>query len=325
VAVRKVTDDQIIEQWNKTPSVVACSKALSITVRALYHRIENLRNKGYKIFSPVPSSPYFDPSVRVDVSETIKHCEARIVSNFETGIVIVGSDAHYWPGQITTAHRAFVRLCKELQPAVTILNGDIFDGATVSRWPRIGWDKRPSVIQELHACKERLTEIEDAAPKAKKYWPLGNHDARFENRLAQSASEYEGVKGFALKDHFPNWRPCWAVMLNDSLLVKHRFKGGIHAPRNNTLNAGVSICTGHLHSQKIMPFTDERGTRYGVDSGTMAEPYGPQFVDYTESNTLDWRSGFAVFTFHKGRLLHPELVSVSGEDQIDFRGSVIDI
>lgn len=322
----KITDEQILEQWKKTPSAAACAKALGYSgARAIYQRLESLRNRGHRIHSPVPHSPYFDPKVTVSVSETIKHCEARIVSNFDTGIAIVGSDAHYWPGVVTTAHRALVYLCREFNPAVVIMNGDIFDGATISRFPRIGWDKRPSVIQELNACKERLTEIEDAAPKAKKYWCLGNHDARFENRLAQVAPEYEGVKNFSLKDHFPTWRPCWAAMLNDSLLVKHRFKGGIYAPRNNTLNAGISICTGHLHSQKIMPITDERGTRWGVDSGTLADPRGPQFIDYLENNPVDWRSGFAVFTFHKGRLLHPELVSVSAEGQVDFRGTVIDV
>jgi hypothetical protein len=321
-----VTDDQIIEQWKKTPSAVACIRHFGYkSHRAFYKRLESLRNKGIRLGTSVPHSPYFDPNVRVSVSETIKHCEARIISNFDDGVLLVGSDAHYWPGQITTAHRAFVWLCKELNPASVILNGDIFDGAQVSRWPRIGWDERPTVLQELRACEERLTEIEDAAPHAKRYWPLGNHDARFENKLAYSSHEYEGVKGFCLKDHFPKWRPCWSVMVNETLLVKHRYKGGIHAPRNNTLNAGVSICTGHLHSQKVVPVTDEKGTRWGVDSGTMAEPKGPQFVDYTEDNTLDWRSGFAVFTFHKGRLLHPELVSVSGEDQIDFRGSVLTV
>jgi hypothetical protein len=102
---------------------------------------------------------------------------------------------------------------------------------------------------------------------------LGNHDARFENRLAANAPQYEQVHGFSLKDHFPAWRPCWAVW-NGSTVIKHRYKGGVHATHNNTVNSGVNIVTGHLHSLKVTPFDDYNGTRYGVDTGTLADPQG---------------------------------------------------
>jgi hypothetical protein len=69
--------------------------------------------------------------------------------------------------------------------------------------------------------------------------------------------------------------------------------------------------------------TDYNGTRWGVDTGTMADPRGPQFIDYLEDNVTDWRSGFAVLTFFKGRLLWPEVVHVTGEDEVEFRGKVI--
>lgn len=35
---------------------------------------------------------------------------------------------------------------------------------------------------------------------------------------------------------------------------------------------------------------------------------------------MNWRQGFAVLTYHKGRLLWPELVHVCGENEIEFRG-----
>lgn len=250
---------------------------------------------------------------------------ARQTMNLSDGIVIVGSDAHYWPGIISTAHKAFVRFCADLRPNVVVVNGDVFDGSTVSRWPRIGWDTKPKVQDELKACEARLTEIEDAAPKAKKVWTLGNHDARYENFLASKAPEYEGVPGFTLKDRFPLWTPCWSFFVNDSTVIKHRFKGGIHATHNNTLWAGKTVVTGHLHSLKVTPFTDYSGTRYGVDCGTLADANGEQFVDYLEDNPVNWRSGFIVLTFHKGRLLWPEVVSVVEEGKVEFRGKVISV
>jgi regulatory Fis family protein/calcineurin-like phosphoesterase family protein len=247
---------------------------------------------------------------------------ARLHAEVESGIVMVASDAHYWPGGATTMHRAFVRLCKELQPRIVIMNGDVFDGASVSRHPPIGWETMPSVKQELEACQLRLGEIEQAAGKARKIWPLGNHDARFETRLAMQASEYKGVDGVHLKDHMPLWEACWSVFINDCTVVKHRFKGGIHATHNNALWSGKTMVTGHLHSAKVTPLTDYNGTRWGVDSGTLCEAPWPQAIDYLEDNPVNWRSAFAVLTFHKGRLLQPELCLQHSPGECEWRGQV---
>lgn len=241
------------------------------------------------------------------------------------GVVIVGSDAHYWPGIVTTAHRAFVRAAKELKPKAIILNGDVFDGAGISRHPSIGWESKPSVIQEIEACKERLGEIEAVAGNAKLIWTLGNHDARFETRLANAAPEYARVHGVHLKDHFSYWANAWTCRINGQVEVKHRWKGGVHAPHNNAVQSGLSFVTGHLHSLKVSPWTDYTGTRYGVDCGTLAGPSeDPQFVNYTEAGPTSWRSGFIVLTFRDGRLLWPEPVHVFDEARglVEFRGKV---
>ena len=247
----------------------------------------------------------------------------RIVWAIKDGVVIVGGDAHYWPGQISTAHRAFVKFIRDLKPVGVVMNGDVFDGSSISRHPPIGWENRPAVIDELDECKARLEEIRTASRGANLAWSLGNHDARFETRLAMVAPEYAKVHGVHLRDHFPDWPPCWSVWVNDDVVIKHRFKNGIHAPHNNTMWAGRTMVTGHLHSQKVSPFTDYNGDRWGVDAGTLAEIYGPHATDYTEDSPRNWRSGFAVLTFADGRLLQPELVRVMDDKgRVDFRGKV---
>ncbi len=241
------------------------------------------------------------------------------------GIVLVGSDAHYWPGPPSTAHRAFVKFCKKLKPSIVVMNGDVLDASSISRHPPIGWNHIPSVKDELEVCQERLSEIGRAALKAQKFWPLGNHDARFETRLAQVAPEFKDVHGISLADHFPNWIGCWSLHINKNTVIKHRYKGGIHAPYNNAVNAGTSIVTGHLHSQKVTPHTDYTGTRYGVDTGCIADCYADAFQDYLEDNPRSWRSGFCVLTFHNGSLLPPELVTVMDENHVYFRGSLHEV
>lgn len=290
------------------------SKLLNISVRNVYDRRKRLEEK---IDKPICAPEYRNSTTRYESAYP-----KRIPLEVENGVVIIGSDAHYWPGIVSTAHRGFIHLIKELKPAAVILNGDVFDGARISRHPPIGWADKPTIKQELDTVDERTEEIRKAAVGSRLFWLLGNHCQRFENRLAMQAAEFKDVDGFSLKDHFPFWTLGISLWINDCVAIKHRMKGGIHATHNNTLWAGMSTVTGHLHSLKVTPFSDYNGTRYGVDTGTLAEPYGEQF-DYTEDNVSNCRSGFIVLTFHEGRLLWPEVCRVVDENHVEFRGQVI--
>lgn len=251
---------------------------------------------------------------------------ARVHLEIPNGTVIVASDAHYWPGQPTPAHLGLITMCHILNPSAVIMNGDVFDGARISRHASIGWECRPKLMEELAEVEARMGEIQlNTTAGTKLIWTLGNHDMRFETRLAAVAPEYEGITGFHLKDHFPNWTPAWSCWINNNTVVKHRFKGGTHAAYNNTVTSGMSIVTGHTHRLLSVPFNDYRGTRYGVESGTLAEPYGPQFIDYTEDAPANWQSGFVVLTYNNSILLTPEFVAVVGPNQVSFRGEIFNV
>lgn len=301
----------------------ALARAVKTSVRSVYQRRTDIEKRtGRTLVAP-------DKSVEAFNAAAVKHPQ-RIELTIENGIVLVGSDGHYWPGDNSVAHRALVKFTRDLRPEAVIQNGDVFDGAGISRHPPIGWTSQPTVIQELEACQEKLGDIEKAKPrKTRLIHSLGNHDSRFETRIATVAPEYANVHGVSLKDHFPAWEPCWSVWINctgtDGVVVKHRFKGGIHAAHNNVMWAGKSMVTGHLHSAKVSPFTDYGGTRYGVDTGCLAETYGSQFRDYTEDSPRNWRSGFAVLTFKDGRLLMPELVLEWDDSTVQFRGELITV
>lgn len=263
---------------------------------------------------------------------------ARRDFTLQDGIILAAGDAHYWPGPGSTAHRSLVHMCTELAPAALILMGDIIDGSRISRWPLGAWEdaaERPTPAQEVAVAQERLRELSRAIVPGKTmpalFWVMGNHDARFESYLVENAPEFVGMDGTRLKDHFPSWQPCWSVRVNDGsdtpTVFKHRWKGGVHAAYQNVVQAGTNIVTGHLHALQVRPFTDYRGTRYGVDSGTLAVPYGPQFVHYTEDNPVNWRSGFVVLTFSGGRLLPPEMVQVLDEAAglVSWRGKILEV
>lgn len=313
-----ISDKHFIDLWNEHRSAARMAEIIGITPRNIHVRRRNLEKK-------------YNIALRAHSQTGERYASAggvypgRLELGIRNGTVLVFSDAHFWPGIRTTAFRGLLWAIKELKPVAIIANGDIFDGATISRHPRIMWTRAPSVMEELKACQAALEEIESRAGRAKLIWTLGNHDARYESRLSNGSPEFEQVVGFKLADHFTRWQICWAAWPTKDVVVKHRFKGGIHATHNNTVTAGKTMVTGHLHSLKVTPFSDYTGTRFGVDTGTLADPYGPQFQDYTEDNPVNWRSGFAVLTFDDGSLLWPELVHRIREDAVEFRGKVIEV
>lgn len=301
-------------------------------LRYLYKRRRKVEAElGRRLVAPATSPAAENTHKQIKILQEVGFEAKEVIElKIKDGIVLVGSDAHYWPGMRSTAHQGFVHFCKKLKPVAVIMNGDVLDGATISRFPPPGWEYQPDLVEEMDACFDSLNEIKKAAPKARHIWTYGNHDQRFELKLASLTREYAGLPGFHLHDHFQDWERCWGVFVNHEagsvygVMIKHRIKGGIHATYNNVKAAGISTVTGHLHSAKVYPLsTYHDQIWWGVDCGTLAEPRGRQFSGYTEAGPVDWRSGFAVLTFKGGRLLQPELALRWEKGVINFRGELI--
>lgn len=319
MAKAKISDSEFMAIWNELKSAIAVSRATGITERHVHSRRRRIEARmGVALESAATVAAHYSA-----YHDAYKSPQA-IKLGIENGTILVFSDAHFLMHQRTTAFKALLWLIDELKPSVIINNGDAFDGASVSRHPVNDWTPVPSVLEELKACQMYLGEIEDAAPQAKLVWTLGNHDARFSARLAAAAPQFRDVQGFTLPEHFEKWTHTMSCWVTDDLMVKHRWKGGIHATHNNTVGSGVSFCTGHLHSLKVTPWTDYKGTRWGVDCGTLADPFGEQF-NYAENNPRNWRQGFAVLNVRDGRLVTPELCMTVGDGQVDWRGEVWDV
>jgi hypothetical protein len=321
--VAAVSRTEFLEIWDKYGSVEKVAEFLKIDKRAVHRRRRRIEAS-----ENVPLATVHPNTNRYAQLQPIKTSLNRVELGVLDQTIIVFSDSHFWPGEYTTAYKGLLWAIKELKPHAVISNGDAFDGASISRHDPLGWSKTPSVIEELKAVQAHLGEIEETAKAARHNCKLlftwGNHDTRFANKLAVQAPQYREVHGFKLEDHLPAWEFAWSVWPTPDCVIKHRYKSGVHAAHNNTVNAGISIVTGHLHSLKVVPFADYTGNRYGVDTGTLAEPYGRQF-EYGEDNPLNHRSGFAVLTFKGGKLLWPELVHKWSDTQVEFRGQVINL
>jgi hypothetical protein len=252
----------------------------------------------------------------------------RLPLEIRNGTALIGSDFHIWPGEPSTCLRAFKKFIADIKPNAVILNGDVLDLPRASRHPALNWERAPDPQEEVEAVQDHLSDIEKSCKRGtRKIWTLGNHDARWEMTFANTLPQMRGVNGVHLHDHFPTWERAMSCFINEGIeggatMVKHRWKGGMNATRANTLNAGVSMVTGHLHSQNVRPLSDyRRHDRYGVDTGCVADKEHRAF-SYTEDAALDWRSGFALLTYKDGILMPPELVTKMSPNSVWFRGQI---
>jgi hypothetical protein len=297
--------------------VTKAAKIIGSSVRNVNYRRRRLETKYDAPINP-PSLSYLEAKY-----------PHRLQFEIKNGVILAGSDFHIWPGQESTALKAFKKFADDLRPAAVILNGDVLDFPSIGRHAPIMWESAPEPWQEIEAAQDHLHDIATASRRARKMWLLGNHDARFEANLANNARQYRNIKGVHLSDHFGLWEKGWSCAVNSLIepgrtMIKHKPKGGgMNAARASTLNSGWSYVHGHLHSQKVSPVTDYNGDRYGVDGGMIADPSFKQFVNYTEDAALDWRSGFCVLTYRDGRLMAPELVTVWDDRRVQFRGDLI--
>lgn len=281
MAVPACSDEEFIHILETAESVDAAARQIGITLSNVFKRRRRIEER-------------YGIGIRVQHGLNVPAVIEPITVN---GPAVMFNDCHWWPKIYSDAYWIMLQVITEIKPVAIILNGDAFDGAQISRHPRIGWDVRPGVAEELAAVKDRLDMIRQVSGDADLYWNRGNHDMRFDTRLASVAAEFAGVEKMRLSDHFPHWKFQWGLNINDVCVVKHRYKGGAGAGRNNTLYAGLSMVTGHDHHLQVTRFSDYRGTRYGVQCGTLADPGGPQFADYLEGAPTDWQSGFVVGYF----------------------------
>jgi hypothetical protein len=315
MAAPTCSDQEFIALWRELQSPTKVAERLRVNQRAVMFRRRSIENR---LQIELPTS-----ADQRSIATKITHAYDKVRSIADiSGVVIVFSDAHYMPGEPSIGHQALIKLIKQLKPKLIVANGDILDGGTIHGHGPIGWETKPTLRQELDAVIDRMRDVQKAARGAILHRTIGNHDIRFDKRLASMVPEYRDIGGTTLKDHLPEWSSSWSLKVNDNTMIKHRIHGGIHSGYNNTLKGGISTVTGHTHLLSVSPWVDYTGRRYGVSTGMLADPLDMQFM-YAEDNPRPWCQGFAVLTYDaEGLLLPPELCEVV-EGTAYFRGGVV--
>lgn len=321
---KKISDEAFLETWNRHRSPTIVARIFGMDVRGIMKRRRNIEGR-YGIELATNEEP----------RQLLPKEGAQLNATVTDGSVVIFGDVHVDPNDgITLGETALCAVLAALADAGdlrgVILNGDLLDFPTISRHPATEWAHMPTVVDELEAAQGFMARIEEHIPDD--VWcnfHFGNHDQRHAARLAQVAPEFVGVNGMDLTDHLSRrWQYAWNTRINEGVMysdtiIKHRWKGGLHAGFNNTLWAGTSICTNHLHRLSVTPLTDANGRRYGVDAGMLAPFIKERRFLYIENSPVNWATGFAVMTWRDGKLLPPELCEIVRDEVAFFRGKAV--
>lgn len=320
----KERDDQFISAWHKYGgSPIRLAEALAVTTRAIYARRNDIeQRRGIMLVASSEKAVKHHGELSKMVMSSRRDVNRLEISE---GMILVGSDAHYTPGVIPIAHKALCNLIVDMGSEVkaVILNGDILDGGSISRHPRIRWKKPPTVKEELDAVIARTTDIEQAIrPGTRLMRTYGNHCARFESRLSAQVPEYEGIGGFTLRDHLSKWADSDRIDVNEDMVIIHDWHSGIHSGWNDVLKGGCHTVTGHTHELGTKAHRGFKGTHFGIKTGMLADDDQREFDYRLGKPGLNWQSGFAVLTWRNGVLLHPEFCAVRDDGKAYFRGKL---
>ena len=318
-----ISDDVFIKTWNTLNSPSKVSEVLGLNLRTVNTQRRNIE-KRYNII--LGTNPY-----KADTESNIDPKSAKIVTNnredvikldVQDGIVVIGSDCHYTPNHIPTAHKAMCNVIVDLGTKVRaiILNGDVLDGGTISRHPETRFGTKPTLFQELEAVQERLGDFEKIARGARLLRTIGNHDLRMSAKLVQNSPQYEGVCR-TLVDYIPLWKEALRIEINLDTIVIHDWHFGVHSGWNDVLKSGgFNVITGHTHELSVKGHRGFGGTKYGIKTGMIADEFQSEFDYRMGKPGFNWQSGFVVLTFKDGILLYPEICAVRDDGCAYFRG-----
>lgn len=213
-----------------------------------------------------------------------------VETKLENGTVVIASDIHI-PFQDDAAVRSFIKYCKEKQPEVVVLNGDVLDMFMLSRFTK-GEGRNP--LEEMTMCQGFLDSLRKVVPNADIYYVIGNHENRLEKYVLTKAPELASL----IEDVFTiiktsdyRVRGCASVTFNDNFVCKHGTllgnKSGLSAIKEME-NAYMSGATGHCFSEDVEVITPSGWKRViDVQLGELVGTYNKQTKEFEYNKVND--------------------------------------
>lgn len=216
----------------------------------------------------------------------------------------------------------FLKTIKRLEPDGVYLNGDIFEGAAMSRFPKIpGWSV--SMDLERNFIKEMFRQIREVYD-GDLYWGAGNHGldrwAMWLSQVGSAIAELPemrfdkmfGMDEFGVKlvqggtwaspegteDHHPG------TLLHGDYLFYHGTALGQTPYLTELRDHGYNGQSGHVHRAGIAYATEERGgARSWMSTPMGCVPRAGRAYLFKKRNT-GWQTGFGIMFYHPSGRVH---------------------
>lgn len=181
-------------------------------------------------------------------------------------------------------------------PDVVLLNGDIIDCVSISRFNK-SWDNR-SFKDELDLGRGFLKWLRDKFPKAQIIFKLGNHEARLQAYIQRNADALDGVDDF-LFDKLFRFENFGITKIEDTQIMKfgrlniihgHEFFGNaaINIARTLLLKSFDNIISAHRHQHQNYLFKKINGELVGSWSVACLCKFSAAYCPLNQ-----WSNGFA--------------------------------
>lgn len=217
------------------------------------------------------------------------------------------------PFQCDRAVDVALKVLAQEQPELIILNGDILDCYTISRFPKA--KNRGTQFQyEITKTKEFIKKIQKTCPGAKIVFCEGNHELRIQTYLSTHAKELAsltcleltellelddfGIEFVRYGDYF-NITPTFVVTHGTVI----RQKSGASA-MGEQMKSGLSGVSNHTHRLGTVNVTNRSGQYSWTEAGCLCLPEQEYVL-----GTADWQQGMAIVSVY-GEEAHTETVSI---------------
>ena len=149
-------------------------------------------------------------------------------------------------------------LVKTRQLKCVVANGDIMDLSILSSFAKFHTEIRPqerTVQKEIYDSQAQINKLQKIIDKSK--YPIkqlatfGNHETRLSKVAMSWGRAFEDLEAFKIQTLFPDWDWAMSHLVDDTVIIKHRMRGGVHTAYQNAMRSGIHIVTGHTHQLNL--------------------------------------------------------------------------
>lgn len=218
----------------------------------------------------------------------------RVIIKHSGDLRILAIPDQHFPFVNKKALEKLIALAKELQPTHIVNVGDTYDMYSFSRFARSMDVMTPKQeMKKGRAMAEKMwAAFQEAAPKAKCFQLLGNHEERIYKKIMNVAAEYESVIAEPVRKllTFPGVYTMKSskseLTINDIVFIH----GWSTSPKFHVGYFHQNVVHGHTHRGSVSFIAIKGKALWELDCGFIADNNALP-LEYRETKTSQWHTG----------------------------------